>query len=92
MTVPRRYAAVLPAYPGRASQAGAVLGADRTAHLQNDAVDLLGQVPQLHHILGPLQGEERPHVDLAGGGVDQVRRRRLVALEDVLDSVQVDRQ
>ncbi len=70
--------AVLLAQPGRPGQAGAVLAADGAAHLQHQVVDLVGQGPHPHHFVGPLQIEERPHVDLAAAGIDQERRRRFV--------------
>ena len=42
-----------------------MLRADGAAQLQHQAVDLVGQRPQLGDVVGPLQVEERPHVDLA---------------------------
>ena len=69
-----------------------MLRADRAAEFLDKVVNLVSQRPQFRGILALRQVEERPHVNLSGRGVNEVRRRRLVPLQHFLHPVQISRQ
>ena len=88
----RKKPGVLPGDPGCPGQAGAMLSTDRSSQVQHLRVDLVGDGQQAGHLSGLAQVEKQPGVDLAGQGMDEERRRGLVAPEDRLHAVQVNRE
>src|SRR5579883_1323431 len=82
----------LPAYPGCTRQPRAVLRADGASEIEDEFIYLVGQLPQPRAILWSAPFDKRPHMNLAGGGMDEVRCRDFMALKQFLNAVQVARQ
>jgi hypothetical protein len=64
-----------------------VLRADRSPEIEGSGVHLIRDSPQLGNVVGLAEVEERPGVDLSGRGMNQVGRRRLVPLQNILNAV-----